>query len=71
MSGRLAYLPLFPKNGFGSATQFLIVLPYVDECFANDVLNPVDPRVEFPVVEHGHGDVVDTEVVVCGQEQGS
>ena len=48
------HLPLSPESRGGSATKFSGVTPDIDACLPNDVLDLVDPWLEFPTTEHRH-----------------
>ena len=43
------------ENCGGSATQFLGVFPYINVCLAYNVLDLVDPWLEFSIFEYGRG----------------
>ena len=53
-TGTWTYQSFLPENCGGSATQFLGTFPYIHECLTYNVLDLVDPWLEFTVFEYGH-----------------
>ena len=53
--GTRTYQSFSLKNCGGSATQFLVVFPYINVCLACNVLDLVDPWLEFSIFEYGRG----------------
>ena len=51
--GTWAYQSLSVEVRGWSATQFLSMLLYVNVCLPDNVLDPVDPRLEFSTLEYG------------------